>query len=145
MTGMSCPDVRPSDSGSAAVELIVVLPIFLAFIGACLVAGLILFAHQELDEAARDAVEAATVQPTAGDAAVVAAGVADLDLSRSFPRCASVSTDTNTTGFDPGGDVRVVVHCVMHVPAVSPLLPRSQVSLRASDTAPIEPYRRAAR
>jgi Flp pilus assembly protein TadG len=129
------------DSGSVTAELVVVTPVFLAWLAAFLATGQVVLARQEVNGAVRGAVEAAVSQPSATLAAQAAAAVADSDLSGGIPRCAKPVVRTDTSHFVAGGSVSVTVSCSISIPGLPFASLPPTVTVSSTATAPIEPYR----
>lgn len=135
------PRCRETTRGSAAVELVVVTPLWLALLALFVVGGQLLLARQEVDDAARTAVEAATTAQSGAAAVSLARSEASRELTGDVLHCAHLNVSTDTANFRPGGTVNVTVSCSVKIPALLvPGLPTS-VELSASQAAVIEPYR----
>lgn len=130
-----------TDRGSAAAELVLVVPIFLAFTGVLVIGSQLVLDRQQVDDAARTAVEAAVSQPTGADAAsAAAASVSEATLGEGLD-CGRVSVAVDSSALRPGGSVAVTVSCSVKVPAVGILGFPTSIALTATDNAPLEPYR----
>lgn len=132
---------RPDDRGSLTVELVVLTPVLLVVALTMVAFGRVAEARQQVVEAARAGAEAASVLPTAVSAlsgSDVEAAVATTDRGRT---CAEHQVVTDVSHFYPGGYVTVTVICQVPLSDVAlPGLPGSTI-VRASSTAPIDPYR----
>jgi Flp pilus assembly protein TadG len=132
---------KRTDEGSAAAELVIVTPIFLAWLAAFLTGGEVLLARQQVNEAARAAVEAASTAATAPAAVVDARATVASELDHSVPACGSPVVTTEVRDFVPGGFVTVLVSCTVSVPGIPLVSGGSTTTVSAEAAAPIELYR----
>lgn len=131
---------RP-DSGSVAVELVVLTPVLFLLALMVLVFGRVSEARQQVVEAARSGAEAAAVLPDARSAQSGATQLVTLDLFDRTRTCSGGNVSVDVSRFTPGGSVTVVVSCNVDLSDLSvPGVPGSTM-VRASATAPIDPYR----
>lgn len=102
---------RRSDRGSATTEAVIVAPVAIVLL--CLVAlvGRTATAREQVDEAARDAARAASLERHAGAARSAAQDSASASLADGGFRCAATGVDVDTGRFAPGGTVAVTVRC----------------------------------
>jgi len=129
------------DRGSLVVELVVLTPVLMVVALAVTAFGRVAEARQQVIEAARAGAEAAAVEPDPSSAQ--AASVVDAAVGTSDPAqtCAARQVLTDTSHFYPGGFVTVTVVCQVPLADLSvPGLPGS-TTVRATSTAPIDPYR----
>ncbi len=129
------------DGGSASAELVIVTPLFLAWLAAFLTGSEVLLARQQIGEAARTGVEAASSAPTPRAAVVDARATVDSELAHSVPSCGSPVVTVGVGDFVPGGFVTVLVSCTMNVPGVPLVTTSSATTVSARAVAPIEQYR----
>jgi Flp pilus assembly protein TadG len=132
---------RHDETGSAAAELVIVTPLFLAFLGAFVTGAQVLLARQAVADAARGAVEAAVSAPTAAGAAAAAGAVGHGDLGGAMAVCARGNVSTETYDFVPGGFVTVDASCSVALPGLVFVATPRDVVVSASAVAPIERYR----
>ncbi len=129
------------DEGSIVVELAVLMPALFVLALVVLVFGRTTETRQLVTEASRAGAQAAAVLPTASSAE---AGAADMAVVSIFGRdhtCAGAQVTTDTSHFYAGGSVSVTVTCVVSLSDLSvPGVPGSE-TIRATATAPIDPYR----
>jgi Flp pilus assembly protein TadG len=133
--------MRRSDSGSAAVEIVLVTPLFLAWVAAFLAGAQVLLARQEVSDAARGALEAALASSTPGGAASAARLAASNALGSDLPRCATYHVVTATSDFVAAGTVSVRVECSLTLPGVPLVLGARTVLVAASANGEVEPFR----
>jgi Flp pilus assembly protein TadG len=132
---------RQGDRGSLTVELVVLTPVLVLIALATLVFGRMSEARQQVVEASRAGAEAAAILPTVGTAQWVGAINAVINLIGRTHTCAHVTITTDTGRFVAGGSVTVHVACQVLLADIGfPGLPGSTV-VRASATAPLDPYR----
>jgi Flp pilus assembly protein TadG len=104
--------VRPKDRGAMSLEMVLLTPIFLAFIVLLAGAGRIVDAKSEVDGAARDAVRAASIARSESEASSLATQAATQSLgSKSWCRGGPTTVLDGSTNWGPGGQVAVVVTC----------------------------------
>lgn len=135
------PDRQRDERGSLTVELVLLTPLLLAFL--LLVVGLGRLAETRglVNGAARDAARAASLTRTPEAAAVAAQHAATVDLAGAGLHCTSLRVSTDTSRFQPGGQVRVTIACTADLQNLTGIgLPTSK-TLRASSAAPLEIYR----
>jgi Flp pilus assembly protein TadG len=131
----------PSDEGSLTVELVALTPVLFFLALTLVVFGRVTEAHQQVVESSRAAAQIAAVLPSAAAAESAATGaVSTGDLDRGH-YCPSPTVTTDVSHFFPGGYVTVTVVCRVNLSDLSvPGMPGS-TTVRASSTAPIDPYR----
>jgi Flp pilus assembly protein TadG len=131
----------PSDDGSLTVELVVLTPVLFLLALTMVVFGRVTEARQQVVESSRAAAQIAAVLPNAAAAESAAAGaVSTGDLDRGH-YCPTPEVTTDVTHFFAGGYVTVTVVCRVNLSDLSvPGMPGS-TTVRASSTAPIDPYR----
>jgi Flp pilus assembly protein TadG len=130
-----------SDRGSATTELVILAPLLVVLAVAALVLGRLVLYQEQVADAARSAVEAAALWPTAPQADEAALLAASYDLLHDNARCAGSSVSVDTADLQPGGHIGATVRC--RVLIGSSLLPGvpGAMTITASATAPIETYR----
>jgi Flp pilus assembly protein TadG len=129
------------DGGTLTVELVLLTPLLLAFLMFVVGLGRLAETRGLVDGAARDAARAASLTRTPDAAVVAAEHAATVDLAGAGLHCASVRVSTDTSRFQPGGQVRVTVACTADLKALTGIgLPTSK-TLSAASTAPLETYR----
>jgi Flp pilus assembly protein TadG len=98
------------DLGSVAVELTLLVPLFVVLLLAIVHGGRILHARTQVRAAAHSAARAASLARTRS-AASSAAQTAALQNRTSGTSCRSMRVDVDLADFHPGGAVAVTVHC----------------------------------
>ncbi len=128
-------------AGSAAVELAILAPVLVIVLLFTVAVGRLVLARQEVDNAAADAVRAASVAGTPEGALSEAQSVAAADLSADHITCAPIATVTDTSSFFPGGVVKVSVSCATTLSDLSLLALPGHTTLVASAAEVIDRYR----
>ncbi|MGO9560597.1 MAG: TadE/TadG family type IV pilus assembly protein [Acidimicrobiales bacterium] len=130
-----------SDRGSAAAELVLVTPLCLAFVGVFVVGSQLLLDRQQVDDAARSAVEAAVDGPTPEAATYAATVTGVANAIGNGLACSHFGVSTDTSAFRPGGEITVNVACSAKLPSLAMLALPASVQLSAKESAVLEPYR----
>jgi Flp pilus assembly protein TadG len=129
------------DDGSLTVELVVVTPVLFSIAVMVLIFGRVSESHQQVVSAATAGAEAAAVLPDPTTAQAGASINAAVDVAGQVHTCLRPEVTTDVSHFYPGGYVIVTVQCQVSLADVSvPGMPGSMM-VRASATAPIDPYR----
>jgi hypothetical protein len=137
---------RPSDRGNAALELLLLAPIILFLIGFVIAAGRTSIAQEAVNAAARDAAREASIAPNEAVAEQTALSSATAALKSDGLDCEPTVTlpDLASAFGSPIGTsalVRAQVVCVVRLSDLSvPGVP-GHLSLRASFTSPLDPFR----
>ena len=132
-----------NETGSAALELAVATPAVLLVLLLIVAAGRMSTAHSQVQEAARDAARAASLQRTLP----AAASAAQAATSRSFisqqVHCTSLATSTSGSFGAPGvgGSVHVVVSCQVPLADLSLLPVPGSRAVTAEATSVLDTYR----
>ena len=137
-------NLRDRDRGSATVEAVIGVPVFLLLLGLLIVGGRVVIAHQVVQSAASDAARAASIARTAGDAQTSAEEAARATLANQGLSCTSLTVALDTSGFaTPVGapaSVTATVSCTVRLSDLAvPGLPDPVVS--ATVTSPLDMYR----
>lgn len=103
--------VTRNERGSAVVELTVLAPLLLLLLLLAVVAGRLVDARMQVDDAAHDAARAASIQRTAGSANASAKSAASATLEDEHTTCRNMSLTTDTSNFYAGGSVSVDLTC----------------------------------
>jgi Flp pilus assembly protein TadG len=137
MTGRRSRD----QNGSLVVELVVITPVLFVLAVAILAFGRVSEAQQQVVEASRASAETAALLPDAVSAQQGWADTAAVGAIDSTHTCVHLQVLTDVSHFFPGGFVTVTVVCEVDLSDLSvPGIPGS-TTIRATSTAPIDPYR----
>jgi Flp pilus assembly protein TadG len=139
---------RPSraagnETGSAALELAIATPAVLLILLLIVAAGRMSTAHSQVQEAARDAARAASLQRTLPAASAAATTTTDAAFADEQVHCTTVGTTTTGSFGTPGigGSVHVTVSCRVPLSDLSILpLPGSR-TVTADATSVLDTYR----
>ena len=130
-----------SQDGSLTVELVALTPVLLGLALLLLAFGRVTEARQQVVEAARAGAESAAVLPTPAAAQTGAAEAAVVGVLGRGQTCVHAQVVTDLSHFQPGGYVSVTVTCQVGLADLSvPGVPGS-MTVKATSTAPIDPYR----
>jgi len=116
-------------------------PLLMAVVGGFFFAGRLVLARQDVDDAARTAVQAAVTKPDGPEASGLAGLTTSIVLGPDGGLCSRVSTTTDTSDFVAGGTVSVRVTCVVRFSSLAFAGVPGSVGLSASRGAILEPYR----
>ncbi|WP_338071600.1 TadE family protein [Actinomadura bangladeshensis] len=100
-----------TDRGSMSLEMVIVTPIFIAFLLFLAGAGRMVDAKSQVDGAARDAARAASIARSAGSAQSLAAETAAAGMRGTDWCSGGPSVQTDVSNWGPGGRVGVTVTC----------------------------------
>lgn len=132
-----------SDRGSVTTEVVLVTPIAIVLL--CLVAfvGRVTTATEQIQEAARDAARAATLERTPAAALAAAENIAVTSLTGGGVRCQQHSVAVDLVAFAPGGQVEVTVRCTVSLRDLELLGVPGTKTLEANAVAVLDTYRAA--
>jgi Flp pilus assembly protein TadG len=139
---------RSRQTGALSLELAILAPVVLMFLLLMIAAGRIYLSHSTVDDAARDAARAASLQRSATAAQATALQVANDTLAAQGIHCTSTSVTVPTGGFNvPLGQVATVtvtVQCQVRLADIAfPGMPGCKL-LSGTFTSAIDPYRQRA-
>ncbi|WP_433474529.1 TadE family protein [Spirillospora sp. CA-142024] len=103
--------VPVAERGSMSLEMVLVTPIFIAFLLFLAGAGRMVDAKSQVDGAARDAARAASIARSAGSAQSLAADTASAGLRGTDWCSGGPSVQTDVSDWGPGGRVGVTITC----------------------------------
>jgi hypothetical protein len=113
----------------------------MAIVGCTFLAAQLVLARQDVDDAARTALQAAVSAADAQGARLLAKSTSRVDLETTGDPCLRVSTATDTAGFEAGGSVTVRVTCVVSLWSLPFAGIPGETTLSASLSGAIAPYR----
>ena len=136
---------RGERGGSAAVELVIVVPAAVMMLALAMAGGRIWMAEAAVEQSAGAAARAASLGRSSGAAAADARAVASSNLASSSLECVNTSVSVNTGAFSTPvgtpGTVTVRVSCtVTFADLLLPGLPGSS-TVDAEGAAPLDTYR----
>lgn len=137
---------RDRDRGSAAIELAILVPVVLVFLGGVIVAGRFSMARQATEAAAYNAARTASLARTGTTAARWGRDAAAESFASEGITCRTLTVTVDTSGFAiPAGQpatVRVSLTCEAEFADIAlPGLPGT-ATLTSTFTSPLDTYRR---
>lgn len=129
------------DRGSAATEIVILVPMAVLLVGFMILVGRLSTTNQDVTSASRDGARAAAVRQSPGAAntdaiAAVTATLAARDIS-----CQSLVVTIDTSNLQPGGQVTATVSCTVGLADVVGLgIPGSR-TIEATSVAVVDTYR----
>ena len=130
-----------SQSGGAAVEVVLVAPLLIAMLLFVVGLGRLASTREVVDGAARDAARQASVRRSPERAAADARSIATDTLAGRDVTCRELAVDVDTSDFRPGGSVGVDVACRVALADVALSGLPGQQWLRRSFVAPVDRFR----
>lgn len=127
-----------SDSGSMAVEIVVLVPVMLAMLFLVVAFGRYVSAEGEAQAIARDAVRAASLERDQVSAATAAQQVA----AAAVPSSLTCRPATLTGAFAPGAVLNVNLECTVSFDELGFIGLPGTARIEASSSAPLDVYRR---
>jgi Flp pilus assembly protein TadG len=136
------PTNRDIERGAfAALELAILLPFVIVMLLLVVGFGRVERGRELVDQAAASAARAASLSTSPGAARTAAISAATGTLRSGGMSCAGVRVSVDTGGFHPGGDVAARVTCVANLAGLTLSGVPGHISLSATSTSPLEPYR----
>ncbi|WP_281365201.1 TadE/TadG family type IV pilus assembly protein [Phytohabitans houttuyneae] len=132
---------RLADRGSATVQMTAALPLLLLLLAFALFAGRVSVTRIDANAAASAAARAASQQRQPATAPAAAERAAHAALAGKGVSCATLTVDTDTSAFWPGGVVSVSILCRLSTQALTGLRMPGSVVLRATAISPIDTWR----
>lgn len=130
------------EGGFAALELALLVPVFLLLVFIAVGMGRLGQAREDIDAVARDAARAGSLARSAGDADTAAqAAVTDVLGARDLT-CANLAVNVDTSEFRPGGWVRVDVSCTVALADLTGMWAPGTKVMTARGLAVVDTYRR---
>jgi Flp pilus assembly protein TadG len=136
---------RAGDGGAfAALELAILTPFVVVMVLLVVAFGRVERGRELVDTAAASAARAASLATSPGAAQTAAITAAQDALSSGGLSCSGMQVTVDTSGFRPGGQVSARVSCTTDLSDVALSGVPGHVSLAASATSPLDPYRQLA-
>lgn len=140
LTGRVRPRER-GESGSAAVELVLVTPLLVLLAMLIVTAGRLVQARLEVDSAAAQGARAASLARDPATATADAAAVVQSALASQHLTCGGLAVNTDTGSFRPGGQVTVQVSCTVSLAGLALLHVPGAETLTSQAASPIDKFR----
>ena len=133
------------ERGSASVELTILIPVLLLFLGALALGTRLALANLAVDSAAAEAARSASIARTQPEAISRAESGASASLANQDVKCLRQSVRVDTSGFAAPAGTRATVTadvtCVVNLAGVSiPGVPSSK-TITGHATSPLDTYR----
>lgn len=131
------------ERGAAALELALLVPVFLLLVFVAVGMGRLGQARGDIDAVARDAARAGSLARSASDAEAAAQAAASDVLGAHNLTCANLAVNVDTSEFRPGGWVRVDVSCTVSMADLTGMWAPGTKVMEARGLAVVDTYRRA--
>jgi len=133
---------RPrSETGTAVLELVLLVPVFVMFVFVAVGLGRLGLARGNIDAAARDAARAGSLTRSGDDAVAAATAATNDSLAANNLTCADLAVDVDTGQFRPGGFVRVDVTCRVELADLVGMWTPGASTMTARGVAVVDSYR----
>lgn len=132
-----CRDER----GVATLELVLLVPVFLACMFLAVVAGRLGQARGDIDAVARDAARAGSIARSPDEAVAAAQAAADDVLADRGLTCANLAVAVDTSDYRPGGWVRVDVTCTIPFTELTGVWTPGARTMQARGLSVVDTYR----
>lgn len=130
-------DVR----GTAAIELVLVAPIFMLILLFVVGLGRMAHARQQIESVAADSARAASLERVSSRSTDAARTAAEQSLGDSGVSCTDLTVDVDLSHYEPGGRIDVTVTCRAVLSDVALAGFPGSRTFRAHSSVPIETYR----
>lgn len=138
------PAGRPSEEGSTVVEVVILAPALVLFLGLIIAGGRLAVAHQAVEAAAAQAARAASIARTQDEALIAAQSAAISALGAQGLNCVASEVNVDVAGFaTPAGtpaSVGATVTCQVSLADTLPGLPGS-LDVTATVRSALDTYR----
>jgi Flp pilus assembly protein TadG len=129
------------DDGYSSAEFVLMMPVFLTVLVFIAAVGRIATASSQVEGAAREAARAASLERSAPAAREAADRAARANLRGEGITCGAVVVTVRTSGFRPGGNVRVHVRCTASLRGLGLSGFPGTKTMSGSAVAPLEQFR----
>ncbi len=129
------------DAGTAAGELVVMVPMVMLLVGFAILVGRLSTTQQDVTSASRDAARAAAVRQYQAAARADGIAAAERTMSESGLGCVHLDVTLDLDDFAPGGQVTATVTCAVGLDDVVGLGIPGTRSVTATSTSPVDTYR----
>jgi Flp pilus assembly protein TadG len=129
---------RTTDSGSMAVELVMLAPVLLAFLLVVVAMGRYVWVRGDIEAASRDAARAASLERSQGAGRIAAIQTAKASLNDKWD-CTAEDVSPN---FDSGGVATIRLTCQVSWSGLGLIGLKGSKEVEATSSAPIDLYRR---
>ena len=129
------------DSGSAALELVLLTPAIVAMLLLVVMGGRYAQARADVDAAARDAARAGSIARGPDSATADGESAARTRLDEGGVTCRTLTVSLDTAQFRAGGSVTATVSCAVDLGDLTGLKLPSSRTITATFTEPVDTYR----
>lgn len=129
------------ERGSAASELVVLVPMAVLIVGFIILVGRLSTTSQDVTSASRDAARAASVRQFPGAASADGTAAAAATLAGRNVSCQNLAVDIDTSQFQPGGQVTATVTCIVGLDDVVGLGIPGTRTITSTSTAVVDRWR----
>lgn len=129
------------ERGSVTVELVILTPVFIAFLLLAVAGGTLVSARIDVDGAAAQAARAASLADDPSTAVTSARQTAASALGAQHVTCAHLTVAVDTADFVAGGSVAVTVTCSVDLSEITGIGLPVATSISDRSASPIDRYR----
>ena len=141
---MRCRRRPDPERGSAVIEAVIGVPVFMLFVALIIFAGRVAIAHQGVESAAADAARSASIARTQGEAQTAGDTAAASSLANQHLNCTVSTVSVDTSGFaSPVGTsatINATVTCHVNLSDLLPGVPGTK-AITATMSSPLDTYR----
>lgn len=138
---MTTTDRWRDESGSVAVETVLIVPIIILLLLFAVFGGRLVGAKNQVVGVAQDAARAASLRDDPGQGTAAAVHTAEAALREAGLACSRRRITVDVSHFTPGGFVRVQVSCTASLSDLTLLGVPGSRTFSATATEPIDTYR----
>lgn len=128
------------ERGSAATELVVMVPMAVLIVGFVILVGRLSTTNQDVTSASRDAARAASVRQYPGAANADGTAAATATLAGRNVSCQTLTVDVDTSQLQPGGQVTATVTCIVGLNDIVGLGIPGTRTITSTSTAVVDRY-----
>ena len=133
--------LRGDESGSVATELVLLTPLLILMLLFVVALGRLAGARLDVNGAAAQAARAASIARDPSTATAMAQQTATSALGSDDVTCGNLTVSTNTSQFEPGGQVAVTVTCTVALSDLVGLRLPAAETVSSTSTSVIDTYR----
>ncbi len=133
--------LRGDESGSVATELVLLTPLLIVLLLFVVALGPLAGARLDVNGAAAQAARAASIARDPATATAMATQTATSALGSDHVTCGDLTVATNTSQFQPGGQVAVTVTCTVDLSDLAGLRLPAAETVSSTSTSVIDTYR----
>lgn len=134
-------DMGTDERGTAVLELVLLVPVFLVLVLLAAGMGRLGQAREDIDAAARDAARAGSIARSPADAQAAAEAAASDVLAAKGLTCGSFAVNVDTADFRAGGWVRVDLSCTVSMAELTGVWTPGAKTMQARGLAVVDAFR----